>query len=539
MSLPALRALRSRYPKAQIHLMVNSPYAKMISFLNGADQIIEFDRKDIQDSLLSADRPVFESYDMFKEFIGRMNENKYDLVINLTQNKLSGYMASMIHASDHIGLAVNSKDQATFGSPWFKYLNDVASSGADTIFHYADIFYFGVGGVKSHQDWSIPESHEGAEELEGFYRQNGFTSGPKVVLQALTSDEKKNWQSSYWLETVRQIKISVPTSEFVFLCAPSERKPIESLASQLKAMGLKCGVAELSLAGAYSLLSNADLLITGDTSIKHLAYSTRIKILEIALGSSDKRKTGAYKSGSVILSSKVECHPCEHSKPCFRDKQYCSLQISPELVALTARSLLLNDLKGLKILAEEYEDEAHIHIAQNSKLGFWYTLSMNKNNQLSDLNAQLEKLAWFFLLEKEHLKSLAVFGSESNRLSEELLNVYNDDLGAILEKMIVQIETRTQNFEGRIEKIINQVDKEIRNTNLTGDFLNESLKLEIINLEKDLKLGQFLSEKINLSDSLGIYKARQLHNTLSDTFHLQKIKLKLIRDLKSQFKDKL
>src|SRR6185437_6415211 len=103
-----------------------------------------------------------------------------------------------------------------------------------------------------------------------------------------------------------------------------------------------------------SLARVADVLVTGDTSIKHLAALTPIRIVEIALGSSDIERTGAYKDGSLIISSRESCVPCRHSAPCHRDHHACAAKLDPQAVGLAIAKFTEKDWSSLQLLAQEY-----------------------------------------------------------------------------------------------------------------------------------------------------------------------------------------
>ena len=143
LSVPALAALRAAHRDCEIHLLVNQSFVNIAKLIPSVDHVIGFDREMMQQGLVEADRALFEPFDRLNAFISELNEHKYNSVVNLTQNRFSGYLSSLVNAENHLGLSLNSKGQASFGTLWFRYLNDVVGAGAKSIFHYADLFKYG------------------------------------------------------------------------------------------------------------------------------------------------------------------------------------------------------------------------------------------------------------------------------------------------------------------------------------------------------------------------------------------------------------
>lgn len=533
---PALHGLRRKYPSAKIDLLVNQNFISLKSILPDVDELIPFDRDGLQDGLAEASCPLFESLDYLDEIINKLKSNQYDLVVNFTQNKLSGYLTSLIGAKEQIGLSLSANGQPSYSSSWFRYLNDYFAADIADRFHFTDIFYLGSGLPTGTNKFVFNESPVGKAEALNFFSSVGYASGPKVVVQALTSDIKKTLSRSKWVDALTQFQSFESDAHIFLLGAPNEAAELSLLQQELKDKGVRSDLAILSLDGALALLNVSDLLITGDTSIKHLASGTPISIFEIAIGSSDYKKTGVYKPGSLILKSNEPCSPCQHSAACHRESHLCASQIPSELIALAASKFLHHDWLALQVLAEEYSDCANLLKTEWAKFGLWMARHLTDRGTQREISDQLSRLAWKFLLEKEHLKPLAAYGSESLKLKEAFESDWHPDNQLRIKMSLEHIELTTLSSETRINKILSAISSKIK---LFGsfdgvDFIDSELVKEIIKVESDLGLGKILSEKFNPKSASDFYQIRQLQNSLNDVFSHQQIKLKLIRSLRSQ-----
>lgn len=536
MASPALRSIKEQYPNAKLDLLVNESSQILAPLLSDVDSVYTVERRDLQEALVCAERPLFEAFDKLNKTIQKLNSNEYDLVINLTQNRFSGHICALIQAKEHLGLMFNNGGLPRFGSPWFKYLNDVVAAGAETIFHYSDIFSYGIASKKKTYAFNLRETDKGRNELEQFLTKTGYKSGPHIVVQFVTSDTKKNWGLKNWAEAISQFLVFEPQAQIALLVAPNEVSQAHKFMQMLPSMANRIHIAEMSIEGAYSLLCMSDLLLTGDTSIKHLASATQIPILEIALGSSDVRKTGTYRDGALIVSSREECAPCEHSSSCPKASHLCGESVEPSYLALLASKFLHKDWSAVRVLAEEYSDKVNIFKTQFSAQGFWSAemiLDIGTDRQLS---AHLDRAAWYFLLEKEHLKPLAEYGSESRRIKNDLQGQNVNISSAVLKMTLSHLENMTIKREDKINRILGELARKAKFVHEATDvdFVDQEFKMELNSLESELGLGSFLTEKVNLNLSTGIFRLRQLQLSLGEIFNQQQIKLKLLRSLITQ-----
>jgi ADP-heptose:LPS heptosyltransferase len=77
MSLPALRAIRARFPYAQITVAVGKPGGELISLSGYANEILEVDRVSLRDG------PKLISIWRILKFVSRVRKLKFDFVIDL------------------------------------------------------------------------------------------------------------------------------------------------------------------------------------------------------------------------------------------------------------------------------------------------------------------------------------------------------------------------------------------------------------------------------------------------------------------------
>jgi ADP-heptose:LPS heptosyltransferase len=349
---PAIAGVRKKYPEANIHILINKNSRSVTSLLPGIKEVYEIDRDGLQDSLVTRDRSFIEPYDRIHGLTELINSKRFDLVLNLTHTRMSGWLMNLIDAKKKLGLEMQADGRPVFGSPWFQFLNDGGSQQSEHSFHYSDIYAYGCGVRSPERRMELQETEKGRGEADRLL----MNIQQLICVQAFTSDAKKTWPIQKWKRTIELIADVEREASFGILCSPTEVESAFALVKQLKAKLIDAHVLQCSLEGAHSILKRSRLLITGDTSIKHIGAGSGVPIVEVSVGSSSFERTGAYTDQVVILQAKQECAPCVHSGTCPYPSPACHDKISAEAVALAAQTVLHRRWQDLKIVAQEFSD---------------------------------------------------------------------------------------------------------------------------------------------------------------------------------------
>jgi len=313
-----LNQIKAMYPNAEVHVLINKQFETSVDlFKNSVNQFHYFDRDRYQRGIGEASYNILWSYSLLKKLINDLNNENFDLIFNFTHNVLSGYLIGLIHSGEKKGLFYEQGKFRGIDNPWLQYFNERFSGENKSVFHYLELLS---------KAFSIPIE---MNTLAPYERPSGHL----ILFQCLTSDYKKNWSLSKFAslkdllerwDSRLDVKILAATPERERLLAAFDEKDI-----------LFCDLNE-----AQQLLGKAQLLVSLDTSIKHLAAQVGTPIVEICIVSSDARKTGAFTDKVIKVQTNVSCAPCSHSRPCNQELHRCNEELTTAEVFQAAKDIL-------------------------------------------------------------------------------------------------------------------------------------------------------------------------------------------------------
>jgi ADP-heptose:LPS heptosyltransferase len=295
-------------------MLINKQFTHVEFLFEGlVDHFIYFDRESLQKSCGEREYNILWGYHQLKVLVEELNHIPYEAVYNFTHTRLTAHLMGLIKARHRIGIYSYEGRFYGLNNPWIQFFNNYFGRPEAAGFHYTELLARAL---------AIPLQQK-------FLKGNRTVAQQTVLIQGLTSDSKKNWELSKFQSLVRSLEKET-LFEVKVLGAPFERELLNKVFADKNL--LICDFKEAAIA-----LQNCALLITGDTSIKHLGALYDVPILELALGSSQPLQVGAYSNNSIILQSRVTCGPCGHSQKCSQPIHRCGETLSVAAVYEAAR----------------------------------------------------------------------------------------------------------------------------------------------------------------------------------------------------------
>lgn len=315
-----VRNLKRQYPGCQVHMLIHSQFQTVQSLLPEVDQWHALDRNEIQKILVERAQSPIAAFETLQRTIESLNSQNFDLVFNLTHNRFSVRLMDLIQAKEKRGVALEMGRKVADMNSWQTYLNENFSELKGSRFHYLEVLQKSLG------------IQVGVPSVAG-QRQSRL-----VLIQLLTSDVKKNWGLGRFKELKHKLEREFPEARIVAICSPQEKEQVSKFFDWNE-------FVTPTLDEVALLLNEAALLITGDTSIQHLAAQQGCPVVSLFLGSADAFKTAPWQEGAWVVQGQAACAPCAHSSPCHQATHLCADALKVE----TVFSLVSGVLRGKKI----------------------------------------------------------------------------------------------------------------------------------------------------------------------------------------------
>ncbi|MBT4761878.1 MAG: hypothetical protein HOO06_09300 [Bdellovibrionaceae bacterium] len=457
--------------------------------------------------------------------------SKYNDVINLSQNRLSTQICSLINCEELHGLSLSSRGDISSSSSWFRYLNDYESIRKQSVFNYIDVFKRAVlVNPNGYNKIYLKESVKGILLADGFIKANLI--GKSIVsIQVLTSEEKKNWGAENFKELIESILLENENVACVLLGAPNEIDYLNNLKNLVKGpIADRLHIFAESLSATFTLLNHSQILITGDTSIKHMGAAVdNLPIIELSIGSSHLKKTGVYVKDAVILQAKRSCAPCGHDNTCENQQSLaCRQDIAPKLVTKIANYILGGSpvKKIEKIFASENLLSTEVYLTEFTGYGLWFATSICGQQDI--VNEKLNQWTWAHFLDNK----IATRNYDFELPHEDLLmsdiarvNIRKNDLTSYFEyqKLIKYRKSFLRSMQGNDFSLFSQSITAILNLD---SIANDAPLLE-------LYYNQIVSSwKLGLAKNF--YQIRKLSIVIDDLITRYESKMKIYQKVKAQ-----
>ncbi len=543
---PAIKAIRGRFPHAEIHLVVNSNFEKAARLIRGVDRIICFERDRLQSATVEAERPMFEAYDWLQNFVDETSSQGYEMLFNFTHNRLSGWLCGLIEAKTKIGLVLDGSGAVSFGSAWFRHLNGQVDFDDQQAFNHSDIFIGAVGGWAQAMepyffDDLLIETEEGRKEARDILGDS--TAGCNVAFQLSTSDPKKEWGDLQFRALAEILLRRTPDATIYILGSPAERARIEEFCRSTECDPERVKPAIVGIAGVLSLLESMQLLVTGDTSIKHVASAGTAKVVEIILGSADAFRTGSWKADDILIASREPCAPCGHSELCHRATHACALGVSAESVAQIVVPLLRSESsQRMQIRAAKISDIAVYRVDRNE--GPVQLIPLTSTNLTDEAIALcLERSSRRIALETRDANfDKMKFGTEILNIKRAMSDRFLDVRATEIKHALGDGESRLRHAAGIVHSLKLQLSR-LKETIQDPRRMTEMVASVIVIRGRLVKnpwtrfVAEPLVQVIEDDRSAAFAKFRKLSDAVNDLEQRIEIELKLIRGLETEFEN--
>jgi len=295
-SLPALVALRARFPGAELTVLARGEAGSVLSHHPAVDRVVTY----------QAARGL-NQLRRLRETACRLRGESYDLAVLLPNSFESAWLIRWAGIPRRYGFD-------TDGRSWL--LTDPQPCSVETRrLHQADYYLALLTGlgITSRRNWqqlepTATERATAMEQLAG----SGWKRGPLIALcPGAGFGSAKRWPLERYLSLARRLAESHDAT-LMILGGPAERPMGGALIATLGERGIDL-TGRTTLREALALLSMASVAVSNDSGLLHLAAAAGTPAVAL-FGPTDPHRTGptvSTPSSVSILRKPVACSPCE------------------------------------------------------------------------------------------------------------------------------------------------------------------------------------------------------------------------------------
>lgn len=161
-------------------------------------------------------------------------------------------------------------------------------------------------------------------------------SGPLVVIHTGAANSSYLWDEEGWLEVGRSL-LERGAGALAFTAGPGEEQAASALSEKID--GSKAFAAALPLLETFALVAAADLVISLDTALVHVAATMGTPVVGL-YGPGDPTMWRPLGVPHRVVTAEAPCRGCKAAR-CFQDRHYCMEAIKPDAVVEAATGLLM------------------------------------------------------------------------------------------------------------------------------------------------------------------------------------------------------
>lgn len=332
--LPALRALRTSFPKATLGWVVEDTHAQLLSGLPEIDRLYVISRSRSHGSWKEQRR-------LARELRSRLREVQWDVAIDFQGLWKSLRVAWWSGAKRILGYTPSPEK-----THWF-YTDRVRLPTMDR--HAVDRYLDLLGALgcsvkyatrrgEIERDFTLPVQPSHRLKAEQVLSALHLSAGqPRILLNFSARKPANQWGHIHFAELANRL-IEVGYAP-VLTGGPDdhdgENAILNLVGKPLPSIVGKCGLLDLA-----AVMTHFDVLVTGDTGPMHVAICAGLPVVAL-FGPANPERTGPYSPTAVVLQEPYQCQPCYLRECKFKQQPApCMVEISAEQVLQEIRTMI-------------------------------------------------------------------------------------------------------------------------------------------------------------------------------------------------------
>ncbi len=325
---PMAAALRERNPGCRIGLVAYREFGETAAGLALFDDLYLVDGQAIR-------RMVFDDRISWSEKISRIramsadwNQGEYDLLINLTPNRIGTVLGYLVKAREVRGVIMTRDGFRAFYDPAIAYFGMMVRNRLYNDTNLVDLF-LRIAQVPPPRGLVLPERMDiPAPGLPADKRWVAVQTGASVAI--------KRWPEESFVRMIAHFLSRSPGSGIVLVGSGEEdvarnRRIVATLEDRWSSGRILNLTGRTSVRELAGVLRSVSRLVSNDTGAMHVAAAMGTPVVALSFANLFYPETAPYGKNHVVLQSRKPCAPCGIDAHCL--DPVCREDIAPEWLA--------------------------------------------------------------------------------------------------------------------------------------------------------------------------------------------------------------
>jgi len=325
MALPALRAVRKRFPDAEIAIVARPYVADVYRDQGICDQLIPYDPKALYAGLSGRERLALE-----------LRQHKFDTALLLQNAFDAAWLAWRAKIPERIGYA---RDGRTFLLTKAVPVPHNGEIPAHEKFYYLELLRRAgwLDSVPEESFISLRIPEEKSRRAEEFLSNSGVRQGAvRIAIGAGASyGSAKCWPPSRFAEVANRLQ-SEANADVILFGTAGEATVSTAISGEMRRPPIDL-TGKTAISDLPALLSRCHLFIGNDSGAMHVAAAVGLPVVAV-FGPTDPFGTAPVTPRCSIIQQKPYCSPC-FLRRCPTDHR-CMTAITAGMVEVAARPWL-------------------------------------------------------------------------------------------------------------------------------------------------------------------------------------------------------
>jgi heptosyltransferase-2 len=333
MTLPALDALKQRYPDAQLSVVAGPRPRELFDSHLGIHRFIVYDKH--------------LGWKEKTKLTHELKSEKFDVVVDLRNSFFQ------------VLLAARYKTSPLWGRP--RGIQHMKDRHLYRVYQTLREEFSGKAPPAKNPFLQIKPEDE--EAIKSLFKKNNITQKDQVVVVAAGArSDIKRWPREKFAEFISLLDESCGVK--VILVGDKDDVSINRyIARDSKAKPIDLS-GKTSLAQLACLLSSSSLLVTNDSAVLHLASYLNVPVVAL-FGPTDELKYGPWSKGSCVVKKDIFCRPCSKAQ-CRFGHLKCMHLIKGEDVLRQVKNALV---QGSEFKVQTKNQYRRILIVRTDRIG--------------------------------------------------------------------------------------------------------------------------------------------------------------------------